>query len=82
MIDIIRMKLGDEVRLPVFPRTHALGFDVGKVVYIHPKKRFFTVEFVTASGAAIRESYNPAGPLGCSEQNEAPSTNRVRRRND
>ena len=41
MIDIITMKLGDEVRLPVFPRTNAVGFDVGRVVYIHPKKRFY-----------------------------------------
>ena len=30
---------------------------VGKVIYIHPEKRFYIVEFDTPTGATFRESF-------------------------
>ena len=75
-----KMKIGDKISAPLFPRGRSREFEEGKVVFIHPRKRFFTLEFVTASGTAIRESYHPAGPLGCTEQKETPVTIRTQRK--
>ena len=79
MNDIATMKIGDEIRARIYPNVTA-GSLTGRVVYIHPKKRFFTLEFTTASGARIRESYAPGGPLDCSEQDEAPRGSGGRRK--
>lgn len=53
------MKIGDSVLRRV--HTYAVGIDKpvsdpkkGKVVYVHPKGRYHTVQF---DGLAIRESY-------------------------
>lgn len=71
MVDIFKLKIGDVVHVPIYPKVRTAVLEPGRVVYIHPKKRFFTVEFSMESGSRIRESYNPYGPLGCSEQKEA-----------
>ena len=70
MVDIFKLKIGDVVHVPIYPKVRTAILEPGRVVYIHPKKRFFTVEFLIESGARIRESYNAYGPLGCSEQKE------------
>lgn len=57
--DIDRVKVGDEVNLPVTFLNDMPSF-AGYVVYIHPKKRFFTVEFEKSH---IRQSYCAYGPL-------------------
>ena len=46
--------LQDKVRLPVVPFTTPLS---GTVIYIHPKRRFFRVEFENVLGDKIREGY-------------------------
>lgn len=71
MVDIFKLKTGDVVHVPIYPKVRTAILEPGRVVYIHPQKRFFTVEFSMESGSRIRESYNPYGPLGCSEQKEA-----------
>ena len=57
--DINQVQIGDEVCLPI---TYAKDLEPqkGRVAYIHPKKRFFTVEF---DGNHIRESYCAYGPI-------------------
>ena len=42
-----RLAIGDKVRLPVVPFTTPLS---GTVIYIHPKRRFFRVEFENVLG--------------------------------
>ena len=60
MISIAAMRIGDVVMLPMYPPTEA-DLKVGRVVYIHPKKRFFTLEYETLKGVKIRESFVPWG---------------------
>jgi len=59
--DINKLRIGDTVRMPM---SHQNGLfpQEGKVVYIHPKLRFFTLEFVCESNR-IRESYCAYGPV-------------------
>lgn len=57
--DINEVAIGDEVKLPIVCLAN-LPSQNGKIVYIHPKKRFFTVEFEESK---IRESYCAYGPL-------------------
>ena len=68
MIDMKRMKLGDRIDLPVYPKVNEAVLSLGEVVYIHPKKRFFTLEFTTDRGRKIRESYIPRGPIACRDE--------------
>ena len=72
MVDIFKLKIGDVVKMPVYPKVRTAFLETGRVVYIHPEKRFFTVEFTTETGSHFRESYSPYGPLGCSEKKERP----------
>ena len=65
MIDMDKMRIGDKFRAPIYPSVRERKLEEGTIVYIHPKKRFFTVEFITETGTTIRESYHPARPLGC-----------------
>lgn len=65
MIDMKKMKIGDKFRAPTYPRVWETKLEEGTIVYIHPERRSFTVEFITETGVRIRESYHPAGPLGC-----------------
>ena len=65
MIDMDKMRIGDKFRAPIYPSVRERKLEEGTIVYIHPEKRFFTVEFITETGIPIRESYHPAGPLGC-----------------
>lgn len=51
MVDIFKLKIGDVVHVPIYPKVRTAILEPGKVVYIHPKKRFFTVEFLMESGA-------------------------------
>ena len=48
------LRIGDKVTLPVVPFTTPLS---GTVIYIHPKRRFFRVEFTNELGDKIREGY-------------------------
>ena len=64
MIDMDKLKIGDRFKAPIYPRVWETRLEEGTIVYIHPKKRFFTVEFFTETGIPIRESYHPAGPSG------------------
>ncbi len=57
--DIDSVAIGDEVNLPMCEVSQGEPVK-GSVVYIHPKKRFFTVEFEKTH---IRESYCAYGPL-------------------
>ena len=57
--DIDRVAIGDEVSLPICGVSQGELVN-GNVIYIHPKKRFFTVEF---EGTHIRESFCAYGPL-------------------
>ncbi len=59
--DIKNMKLGDTVYVPV-TFDHNFEFHEGKIVYIHPELRFYTVEFQCGE-SRIRESYCAYGPL-------------------
>ena len=67
MINPNTLKLGDELDLPVFPKVTNAKLSRGKVVYIHPDRHFFTLEFTTPLGKTIRESYSFFGPGGCKE---------------
>ena len=49
-----RLSIGDKVTLPVVPFNDPLK---GTVIYIHPKRRFFRVEFTNDLGDKIREGY-------------------------
>lgn len=69
-MDINTLKLGDVIAVAPFPKVNGLGIKEGTITYIHPKKRFFTVEFRINNTLVIRESYKPYGPLGCREENE------------
>ena len=59
--DIKKIQIGDTVRMPLSYQTGRRLLE-GKVVYIHPKLRFFTVEF-TGENYRIRESYCAHGPV-------------------
>lgn len=50
--DIATLEVGDSVMAPVF-NWCAMAPQKGTIVYIHPEKRFFTVQFENG----IRESY-------------------------
>ena len=58
--DINKLNLGDTVRMPL---SHLSGMcpQDGTVVYIDPKLRFFTLEFIFGNNR-IRESYCAYGP--------------------
>ena len=74
MININSIEIGNTVMLPIYPRTDA-NIKEGKVVYIHPEKRFFTLEYEVPSGAKIRESFVPRGEhIACTEAKEKPSS--------
>lgn len=62
MININSVKIGDRVNCKPFPWVAEANITWGTVVFIDEKKRFFTVEFVTALGKKIRESYSFYGP--------------------
>lgn len=59
--DINKLRIGDVVRMPM---SHQSGMTTqeGTVVYIHPKMRFFTLEFICET-YRIRESYCAYGPV-------------------
>ena len=57
------LRLGDRINLPVYPGVKGYSVSAGRVVYIHPEKRFFTLEFTTELGNKIRQSYIPHGPM-------------------
>lgn len=59
MFNVESLKVGDIVRLPVYPESTVLQ---GTVIYIKPGK-FYRVEFVTESGNTLRESYPFHGPI-------------------
>ena len=59
--DIHGLRVGDTVRMPMSFQSSRRLME-GKVVYIHPKLRFFTVEF-TGENYRIRESYCAYGPV-------------------
>lgn len=46
----------------------------GRVVYIHPEERFFTLEFTANSGATWRESFwsAPAGRIAHKDEDKWP----------
>ena len=48
------LSVGDKVRLPVEPTRKAFECTV---IYIHPKRWFFRVEYVMELGERIREGY-------------------------
>ena len=57
-----RIEIGD--RVSVFTKTLSLTdgdghrkAQTGKVVYIHPRGRYCTLEFETGKGAKLRESF-------------------------
>ena len=54
MISYTVVKLGEELTLPTEPTGKLF---TGTVVYIHPKNRFFTLEFEMETGEKFRESY-------------------------
>ena len=60
MINLETLKVGDSVELPIYPEHTC---HEGKVVFIHPEKRFFTVEFSLDGGIFIRESFPFHGPM-------------------
>lgn len=57
--DINALAIGDGVNVPI-NCLHDVPKQQGTVVYIHPERRFFTVEF---EETGIRESYCAYGPL-------------------
>ena len=75
-----KLNIDDELGIPVYPRAGEDSLTVGRVVYIHPKKRFFTLEYTTKEGKKIRESFIPYGPIACKEGKEqAEEYSQVRR---
>ena len=63
--DINKLRIGDVVRMPMSHQNGMSPYE-GTVVYIHPKKRFFTWEF-TCDSNRIKESccaYGPANEIG------------------
>lgn len=61
------IQLGDMVSLPLYPHTEA-DLHIGKIVYIHPRRYYFTVEYTTERGSVIRESFIPRGArISCCE---------------
>lgn len=57
--DIDKVAIGDEVSLPICEVSKGEKMP-GRVVYIHPEKRFFTAEFEKTH---TRESYCAHGDL-------------------
>lgn len=57
--DMDALAIGDEVLVPIVCLPN-VDKQIGKVVYIHPEKRYFTVEFPDSK---IRESYCSHGIL-------------------
>jgi hypothetical protein len=58
--DIHVLQVGDTVRMTISFQSGRKLME-GKVVYIHPKLRFFTVEF-SGEDYRIKESYCANGP--------------------
>ena len=56
------MEIGDRVRLPITRSNAAAGasdsalFYTGRVIYIHPRGRYYTAE-LDLPGGGVRESY-------------------------
>lgn len=50
------MSIGDRVQVKPCSEGGARGVVMGRVVYIHPQHRYFTVEF-DAGGGKLRESF-------------------------
>lgn len=69
-VSMEKLRLGDEIRLRLYPKVDGVYLSPGKVVYIHPDKRFFTLEFTTLLGVKIRQSCIPHGPMEVKEKNE------------
>ena len=59
MINLAKLKVGDHIELPLYPERTPLP---GKVIYIHPRRRFFRVRFDTPHGPVV-EAFNFYGPL-------------------
>ena len=53
------LKIGDTVTVTVHGPNKKLE---GKVIYIHPEKRYFRVEFETKGGKKLTECYSFYGP--------------------
>ena len=58
------MKLGDKVTELVGYNPYGVSGEpdrlmTGKVVYIHPHGRYYTVEFTCQNGTKFRESFKP-----------------------
>lgn len=51
------IRLDDELLMKPFPYVETSKIKSGKVVFIHPQKRFVTLAFTAPSGKQIRESY-------------------------
>lgn len=58
MLDMDKMRIGDKFRAPIYPSVRERKLEEGTIVYIHPEKRFFTVEFIEAAsrGFDLEES--------------------------
>ena len=50
------LKTGDEKEMPLNPRVGPKT-RVGKVVYIHPTRRYVLLEFTLENGQKLRECY-------------------------
>lgn len=59
--NIAKLKLGDIVKRRPNPYVESARIEHGRVVYIHPQLRFFTLAFTAKNGAVFRESYIPNG---------------------
>ena len=53
MIEMEKMKIGDKIRAPLFPRERSREFEEGTVVFIHPRKRFFIAFSPISTKSAI-----------------------------
>lgn len=53
---IEKLKIGDKVK-KVLSNVDTKDPYEGTVIWIHPKKRFYRVEFVMSDGQKLRESY-------------------------
>lgn len=55
MIDLKQIKVGDPIRVRVVPTNFLAD---GKIIWIHPERRFFRVEFVTNCGETYHECFH------------------------
>lgn len=63
-MNLTNLKVGDRISLPIYPFHDPRE---GRVVYIHPERRFFSVEFTMDDGVrTVREDFNFYGPLAVS----------------